>query len=184
LAEIRPLVDITTEDVQRLIVGYSSRQRYDVIWSEGADRTSFELTLVDLPEPFEKTWRYDDDMTAWFRGLFSEGLSFGAWHDDVLIGIAITERRWNDELMVWEIHVDHVHRGQGVGRQLLTAVEAAAKARDDIRGIAIETQTPNVAAISFYRACGYSLQALDLRFYENDDLERGEVAVFMKKAIR
>jgi ribosomal protein S18 acetylase RimI-like enzyme len=52
-----------------------------------------------------------------------------------------------------------------------------------MRSIVLETQTTNVPAIAFYRACGYALQGIDLSFYGNDDLQRGEVAVFMKKAI-
>jgi streptothricin acetyltransferase len=178
---IEPLRVLTPEDVRRLIHGYTSSQRYEVVWHEGPEQTSFELHLMDLPEVFEKRW-HNEHMTDWYRGLLKEGLSFGAWEGDRLVGLALTERRWNDEAMVWELHVADNHRGQGVGRRLLQAVERAA-APAGIRGIVIETQTPNVAAIGFYRACGYSLQAIDLSFYANDDSERGEVAVFMKKAL-
>jgi ribosomal protein S18 acetylase RimI-like enzyme len=122
-------------------------------------------------------------MTDWYRSLLVEELSFGALDGDRLIGLAITESRWNDEAMVWELHVEERWRGKGVGKQLLAAVEAAARTKD-LRAVVLETQTTNVAAIGFYRACGYALQGIDLSFYENDDLARGEVAVFMKKALR
>ena len=73
-----------------------------------------------------------------------------------MIGLAITESRWNDEAMVWELHVDERRPWTGIGRQLLSAVEAAAAAKD-MRAVVLETQTTNVAAIAFYRACGYAL---------------------------
>jgi streptothricin acetyltransferase len=179
---IEPLRDLTSEDVRRLIAGYSSMQRYDVRWDESPERTSFELELIDLGEPFVRRWKHEH-MTDWYRSLLVEELSFGALDGDRLIGLAITESRWNDEAMVWELHVEERWRGKGVGKQLLAAVEAAARTKD-LRAVVLETQTTNVAAIGFYRACGYALQGIDLSFYENDDLARGEVAVFMKKALR
>src|SRR6185503_5290072 len=112
--------------------------------------------LVDLDEPFVRRWKHEH-MTDWYLGLLVEELSFGARDDGRLIGLAITESRWNDEAMVWELHVDERHRGRGVGRRLLSAVEDAAKAKD-LRSVVLETQTTNVAAIGFYRACGYALQ--------------------------
>ena len=178
---IGPLRDLSSEDVRRLIVGYDSTQRYDVRWEESPQRTSFSLDLVDLDEAFVRRWKHEH-MTDWYRSLLAEELSFGARDGDRLIGLAITESRWNDEAMVWELHVDEQHRGRGIGKQLLSAVEAAATTKN-MRAVVLETQTTNVAAISFYRACGYTLQGIDLSFYENDDLARGEVAVFMKKAI-
>lgn len=179
---VEPLRELTPEDVRRLIVGYESMQRYDVRWDESPQRTSFELVLTDLAEPFVRRWKHEH-MTDWYRSLLVEELSFGAHDDGRLIGLAITESRWNDEAMIWELHVDQTHRGRGIGRALLAAVEDAARAKD-MRATVLETQTTNVAAIGFYRACGYSLQAIDLSFYENDDLARGEVAVFMKKPLR
>lgn len=181
-ARIDRLEHITEDDVRRLIVGFDSMQRYDVHWTESHRQTSFTLDLVDLDEPFVRRWSHAR-MTGWYQSLLGEGLSAGAWDGDRLVGIAITERRgWNDEAMVWELHVDQSSRGHGIGRRLLEAVEDAAKPAG-IRAVVIETQTTNVAAISFYRACGYSLQGIDLSFYSNDDQERGDVAVFMKKAL-
>jgi ribosomal protein S18 acetylase RimI-like enzyme len=154
--KIEPLKELTPEDVRRLIVGYESIQRYEVRWEESKERTSFSLELVDLDEPFVRRWKHEH-MTDWYRSLLVEELSFGARDRDRLVGLAITESRWNDEVMVWELHVDERSRGQGVGRRLLQAVEDAARDQD--------------------------LRGIDLSFYGNDDLQRGEVAVFMKKAI-
>jgi ribosomal protein S18 acetylase RimI-like enzyme len=179
---IELLRGLEPDDVRRLIVGYESMQRYDVRWVETPERTSFELTLTDLDEPFVRRWRHEH-MTDWYRSLLVEELSYGARDGGRLIGLAITESRWNDEAMIWELHVDASRRGEGIGRRLLAAVEDAARVKG-LRATVLETQTTNVAAIAFYRACGYRLQAVDVSFYENDDLARGEVAVFMKKQLR
>lgn len=177
------LEHITADDVRRLIVGYGSSRRYDVRWTETYDRTSFTLELVDLEQPFVKHWHHER-LTEWYQSLLRQGLSAGAWDDDTLVGIAITEKReWNDEAIVWELHVEETSRGHGIGRRLLASVEAVAQG-SGCRAVVIETQTTNVAAIAFYRACGYALQGIDLSFYANDDLDRGEVAVFMKKPLR
>jgi ribosomal protein S18 acetylase RimI-like enzyme len=181
-ARIEVLEEITEEDVERLIVGYGSAQRYDVHWVESFNQTSFTLDLIDLDQPFVKRWSHGH-LTGWYQSLLADGLSFGAWESNRLVGIAITERRqWNDEAMVWELHVEDESRGKGTGRRLLEAVEKAARLVK-VRAVVLETQTPNVSAISFYRACGYSMQGVDLSFYTNTDLERGEVAVFMKKSL-
>jgi hypothetical protein len=40
-----------------------------------------------------------------------------------------------------------------------------------------------VPAIRFYHALGFTLDGVDISFYSNDDLARGEIAVFMKKGV-
>jgi ribosomal protein S18 acetylase RimI-like enzyme len=177
------LGELTKTDAGRLIVGYSSTRSYDVRKTETPERTEFTFELVELAQPFEKRWRYGDDMVAWFRGLLADGLSAGAWDGDDLVGLAIVQyQRWNNTAIVCELHVDPAYRRRGVGRRLLDCVEMASSAQA-VRCIAIETQSPNVDAIAFYRDCGYALDACDLSHYNNDDRERGEVALFMKKAL-
>jgi ribosomal protein S18 acetylase RimI-like enzyme len=180
---VEPLREITADDVRRLVVGYESSQRYDVHRVESADLTQFTLTLVDLDEPFVKRPTVWDTNIEDYRGFLDGELSFGAWDGDQLVGFAITEGRdWNKTAFVWQMRVEEQARGSGAGKRLLGAVEDAAK-RAGFRSVECETQTTNVAAIAFYRACGYSMAGIDLAFYSNTDVENGEVAVFMKKAI-
>ena len=73
------------------------------------------------------------------------------------------------------------HR-QGIGRALMTQVVEKA-IHDKFRIVYLETQNTNVKAIRFYRALGFSLDAIDLSFYTNHDVENGEVAFFMKKEL-
>jgi ribosomal protein S18 acetylase RimI-like enzyme len=47
----------------------------------------------------------------------------------------------------------------------------------------LETQATNVPAIRFYMALGFAVVGLDLSLYGNDDAARGEVALFMARAV-
>jgi streptothricin acetyltransferase len=177
------LYELTKADVDRLIIGYTSTRRYDVRKKETPEHTEIVFELVDLPQPFEKRWHYDDAMVDWLRSLLTDGLSAGAWDDDVLVGLAIVQKQsWNDTAIVCELHVDPRFKRRGIGRWMLARVEAAATAAG-LRCVSIETQTPNIDAIAFYRGSGYALDGCDLSYYSNDDHDRGEVALFMKKML-
>ena len=179
-ARVDVLRDVTPEEIRRLVVGYESDKRYEISRDVSPQSFRISLDLLDLDATFVKRWTVTDPMASWYRGLLADGMSFGAWNGDDLVGLALTQRSWNDVATVWELHVTESHRRQGLGRALLEAVESAA-VRSGMRAVSIETQTSNVDAISFYRACGYELSAVDLAFYTNDDVSNGEVAVFMAK---
>lgn len=183
MTEIMPLTDVTAEDVRRLVHGYESSRRYDVHVTETPERTEIVLELTTLPEPFVKRFKTSDAMIRWYRSLLGQGLSFGARDQGGLVGLAITQRQdWNDTAIVWELHVEAGHQRRGIGRRLLETVEAAAE-QAGLRVVVCETHTPNVDAIAFYRAVGYRIEGLDLSYYTNRDVDRGEVALFMKKAV-
>ncbi len=111
------------------------------------------------------------------------GFSLAAYDGDQMVGIAITEqRRWNRSLWVWEFHVAEAYRGRGIGTRLMQAVIETAR-QAGLRVVALETQSSNVPAIRFYRKCGFVIDGLDLSFYTNDDVQKDEVAVFMKNKL-
>jgi ribosomal protein S18 acetylase RimI-like enzyme len=62
-------------------------------------------------------------------------------------------------------------------------VLTAHAAKHHLRCLVCETQTTNVPSIQFYRSMGFHLEGLDLSYYTNEDQERGEMAVFMKKRL-
>ena len=53
-----------------------------------------------------------------------------------------------------------------------------------LRVLVCETQTTNVPAIDFYRSVGFEVDGIDLSYYSNDDVESGEVALFLKRRLR
>lgn len=101
----------------------------------------------------------------------------------LLVGIAVTERmEWNRNLEIREFHVGASHRRQGIGRALMEQVFAVARSLG-VRSVTAETQNTNMPAITFYRACGFTLQGVDLSLYADDLGEDREVAFFMRRWI-
>ena len=184
MAVIRPLPSIDASLLERLITGYTSTETYRVARVETADTIRFELRLTPLEQPFDKRYPpLDSTEFQRYHDRAAAGHVFGAFDGETCVGIALCEPQgWNCCLYVWEFHIAPEYRGQGVGRALMAAVEA--HARDEgLRCIVCETQTTNVPAIRFYRALGFTVDAVDVSLYANDDIERGEVAVFMKKRV-
>jgi ribosomal protein S18 acetylase RimI-like enzyme len=183
MADIRQLTSIDQSLLELLIVGYTSTEGYQVVKEETPDLVRFELRLVHLGQPFVKRYSLDAQMIAQYSALAAAGHAFGAFAGEICVAIALCEpRQWNSSLHVHEFHVaPHFHR-KGIGRALMAAVEAHARA-EGMRRLVLETQTTNAPAIRFYRALGFTLDAVDISLYGSDDLARGEVAVFMKKGI-
>jgi ribosomal protein S18 acetylase RimI-like enzyme len=184
MIDIRTLTNITQADLDRVITGYTATTQY-VVTREGDDtQMALRLRLETLPAP--RVVRYDTtdaDTLARYQGYLSEECSFGAYAEDVLVGIAIAEHQvWNNILWVWEFHIGEGQRGAGIGRQLMEALVALCEARG-IRAIVCETQTRNTPAMAFYRRMGFALDGIDLSYYTNDDVARNDVAVFMKRRI-
>ncbi len=184
MVEIRPLTSFGDEDLQRLIVGYDSPARYAVSKSESAERTVITLQLVPFECPYVRRWEPPDaELRARYRGLLAEGLSLGAYEGDRLVGLALAERHeWNKTLWVWEFSVAPQHQRQGIGRRMMEALAEKARAAG-LRTLLCETQNTNLPAIRFYRALGFTLEGVDLSYYSNEDVQAGEVALFMKRKL-
>ena len=184
MIEIRPLASLSIDKVHEIGGGYTSTARYTVRKVEGVERTVFTLELTPLDSPYVKRWeRSDFQEEERYRQIIAEGHSLGAYDGDQLVGLAIAEtRRWNSTLWVWEFHVAESHRRRGIGRQLMAAVVEEAR-QAGLRVVGLETQSTNLPAITFYRAVGFEIDALDLSLYTNTDAADGEVAIFMKRKL-
>lgn len=184
MVAIRLLPSIDAALLERLITGYTSSEVYWISKEETDDTIFFELRLTPLEQPFVKRYPpLDSTELQRYRGLAATGNAFGAFEGETCVGIALCEpQRWNSSLSVWEFHIAPEVRWQGVGRALMAAVEVHAR-EEGLRCLVCETQTTNVPAIRFYRAIGFTVDAVDISLYANDDIERGEVAVFMKKRV-
>src|SRR5690348_11527637 len=181
---IRPLSSIDASLLERLIIGYTSTEMYRVTREETAETIRFELRLTSLEPPFVKRYPpLDSTEVQRYRELATAGQAFGAFEGETCVGIALCEpQRWNSSLSIWAFHIAPEFRRQGAGRALMATVEGHAR-REGLRCLVCETQATNVPAIRFYRALGFTVDAMDVSLYGNDDLERGEVAVFMKKRV-
>jgi ribosomal protein S18 acetylase RimI-like enzyme len=91
-------------------------------------------------------------------------------------------QRWNSTLVIREFGAAPERRKQGIGKALLETAIARAK-EEKLREVFCETQTTNVPANCLYQKLEFTITGLDLGLYSNQDLERGEVAIFLRKAI-
>ena len=174
---IRELKRRDAMDLEGFYEGYTSNKKYFVSKTESNDETVFTLRLGELPRPFvkriERTPRYDEE-------VFQQGFSFAAYDGDMPVGIVIAGRRdWNRSLWVWDMDVRKSHQRRGIGTKLLGAVVDRARS-EGMRVVVCETQNTNTPAIQFYRSIGFEMDGIDLSYYSNEDVEKGEVAIFMK----
>lgn len=184
MIKIELLTQLPAGDLKQVITGYTSPGQYVVTYADSPDQTSFTLTYQPLERPYTAHYHHLDDGTLKkYREALAHGFSFAAYVQEGLAGILIAEpQAWNKSLWVWEFHVREAWRGQGIGRQLMTA--AVQKARDaKLRTIVCETQNRNAAAIQVYRRLGFAVEAVDISYYSNDDHPGGDVAVFMKRRL-
>jgi ribosomal protein S18 acetylase RimI-like enzyme len=183
--EILPLTTLRLNEVLPIVTGYISDEKYAVTKSEDGDHTIFDIQLVKLDNPhqanFEQDFRGED--YARYVEMLVQGHSFGAYHHGKLVALAISEvNDWNRSLRIWEFQVMEDYRSRGIGRALMERVISKA-VESKFRIIVLETQNTNVPAIRFYRRLGFTLEALDLSLYTNEDVESGEVAFIMKRKL-
>jgi ribosomal protein S18 acetylase RimI-like enzyme len=181
--DIVPLREISEADFRRLVVGYTSEEVFEAALDDRDDGFALRFERRRREPPFVKVWPFNAAQFGWYRSLLGLGLSFAAMDSGVMRGLVITgSSGWNRIAIVWELHIEEGYRGQGLGRALLAAVEEAAAAAG-YRAVSCEAQNTNATAIAFYRRVGYAPLAVDLSFYGNDDMAKGEVSVFMRKAL-
>lgn len=184
MIDIRVLAKIDAGSLASVITSYTTSKRYEVHHQEADGQTIFALRLIELDAPFTKSYDHlDDETLGRYRAVLPDNLSFGAYDGERLVGLVIAEpHHWNGSAWVWDFHVADAYRGQGIGARLMDALAEKAKA-DGLRVIVCETQTANVPAIRFYRKVGFTLDGIDLSYYTNEDVARGDVAVFMKRKL-
>ena len=182
MIEIRPLLDLNADDLNRLTGPFLCQEIYRVVWSDSESFTGFTLELASLDTPHEHNYGHMDEEYIQ-QYLRPADFSFGAYEGDALVGVVIAEKRdWNSSLWVWEFHVEPTRRRQGIGRQLME--HAAARAREaGLRVIVCETQNRNANAIKAYRCLGFQLEGIDISYYTNTDYPDRDVAVFMKRRL-
>lgn len=181
MVEIKILQELAQEDLDRIMVGYSSSETYVVSKTETPDQTTFDLRRVTLDQPYVKRW--ESDAIEQYSECFCHDLSLGASDGSQLVGIAVAEPRWwNRTLWIWQFGVAETHWRQGIGKRLMEALAEKAQGAN-LRVMVAETQNTNVPAIRFYRAAGFEIDAIDLSYYSNHDVAAGEVAIFMKRKL-
>ena len=126
------------------------------------------------------TRRLDDGDLDTMNELYGplERLSFsGAFEDERLVGLATWGLEgWNRTVWLWDIRVAPEHRRAGIGSQLLQSVQWEGM-RLNARGVMLETQNLNYAAILFYLQNGFQPVGVNTELYGFASSPK-EVAVF------
>jgi len=168
LSEIRPsFVSATVLALERIGSGIEAGWR---------------LVERPLPVPFDKGHGYDFDPQeqANIRQRYRQGNGLHLvveWNGRLAGILDAIPQEWNHTVLVWNIMLDEAIRGQGIGRDLFQRAALWAR-QQGYRALLFETQTNNVPACKFYAAMGCQLEGLRELFYTNEDIERGEVALF------
>jgi ribosomal protein S18 acetylase RimI-like enzyme len=144
--------------------------------------SGWRLVERERETPFDKGHGYDFDATEQAfilqRMRRGDGLHLVAEQEQRLIGILdIEPQNWNDTALIWNIMLDVDVRGQGLGRDLFKRAVVWGR-QAGFRALMLETQTNNVPACKFYVRMGCQLEGIRSAYYSNEDIERGEVAIF------
>ena len=183
--EIRKLTSLDRNEILPVIGGYESDEKFAVEKTEVGEETMFRVYPVRLAQPHGSSFEddFNDADMERYREYVAQGCSLAAYWGGGMVAVAICQMlRWNFSMQVWEFHVMKEFQHRGIGRVLMEQVFTKAR-EEGARVVFLETQNTNVPAIRFYRSLGFSLDALDLSFYTNHDVEDGEVAFFMKKKL-
>ncbi|WP_372633610.1 GNAT family N-acetyltransferase [Cohnella sp.] len=182
--EIKRLAALSEDDLLSLgEFGYTSMHQYEAIAESTADAFSIRLNLVQLNEPFVKQEPNDGDDAVDYGKMAKLGYSFGMYEGGKLIALAVSEpQRWNNTLLIWHFQVHKDYKRQGCGTRLMEQVVESAR-RGGFRAVTLETQNTNVAAIRFYRQCGFTIEGIDLSLYSNRDTGKEEIALFMRRKL-
>ncbi len=181
-----PLIRSLTEaDIPRLAEirpGFVSGTALRVECLGSGLEAGWRLVECPLPEPFDKGHAYDFDANeqAAIRRRLRRGNGLYLvveWRGRIAGLLEVTPQEWNSTAWVWNLMLDRAIRRQGIGRELFARAVNWAR-QQGYRALVFETQTNNVPACKFYLALGCRLDGLRETLYHNDDLARGEVALF------
>jgi len=129
-----------------------------------------ELTQRPLEQPVEKGF-----VGTLFEGHIEEPRVFAAVLNNEQVGwVEVGYEKWNSRMRVWEFLVKEGYRRQGIGTLLMNHAAKVARERG-ARMLVLETQSCNVAAISFYLKQGFALIGFDSAAYSNTDVDKKEV---------
>lgn len=174
---IRPVtLPADREALLRLDTSSTSALRYRV----EAAPDAFRLIEEPASPPAVLTFPLDDDLDdagrPWGHALVADegGAARGF--------IALRHEQWNRRVVIWHLYIDRAARGMGLGRRLIDAAEAYARAQG-ARCLALETSSANHPAIQFYRHMGFSLCGLDTSLYDPAGPAAGETALYFMRAL-
>lgn len=99
-----------------------------------------------------------------YEAITADGFVVGAYDGDACIGLAIMKNDWFKYMFLYDLKVNQAYRKQGVGKKLIEAAYAMAKARG-YRGIFTMGQDNNLNACEFYLRSGFVIGGYNTQSY-------------------
>ena len=128
----------------------------------------------------ECQWMTFPDEAYDFETVNREGAAFGAYEDGVCIVVAIYQDYYFSYMYLLDLKVSSAARGKGVGKALIEAGMAEAKARG-YRGLYTQGQDDNLNACMFYLKAGFTIGGFDNRVYRGTKQENKADVIFYKE---
>lgn len=161
--EVRPALAADVPAVAALDSAFSTRRVLALDRRGLAPEQTFDFTITDRGEDATR----DNARPAryWLDHLEDGDTVLLATLDGVVVGaIVLQEWDFNRSLWVEDIRVAPEVRRGGIGRALVDAAVAHARARGLV-SLRLETQHDNLDAVTFYLRCGFRLSGFDDRLY-------------------
>ena len=114
-----------------------------------------------------------------FEQYAEGGFILGAYEGETCLGIGIFRDTCWKYCYLYDLKVSLDARRKGIGRALLDAGMAEAKARG-YRGLYLHAQDDNLNACLFYLACGFSIGGFDNHIYNGTGQEGKADIIFYK----
>lgn len=151
----------------------------DQVYRLKREGNSFTLEVVEQSPP--KTKRYD--LAGEEDSIAGAAWARVALHSGKIVGVATMNfAAWNRRARLEHLYVDKLVRGQGVGRRLVEAALAEAKAAE-MRCLWVETQTINAPAVEFYQHLGFQWCGFDTSLYDSAYIVPSEEAIFFARDV-
>lgn len=180
MIEIRTLNNLSYEQLESFgFNGFKTDKVISVEKSKEANSMIIKLNDLELEKEYVKEWKSDFDSVSFFQSIIDERCSFGAFKDDILIGILLSSyHRWNNSLWIENIRVSEEFKGKGLGKKLIARLIEFAKSKN-VRLLGLEVQSSNYPAIKFYEKCGLEISGVDFDRYPQKENDIYQVALIM-----
>ena len=156
-----------------LVFSYDSKAYYDLRMRSSENVFAVEFVKTPCP-PVHK--EFTDKL---FEEHWDDPHAYGLFDGRDLRGVLeVTPENWNNRLRITNIIVQDGFRRRGYGSLLITKAKEIARSQRR-RAIILETQSCNIAAISFYLSQGLTLMGFNACEYSNQDVQRHEVRIEM-----
>ena len=151
----------------------------------------FPLVGRMIPQLCDGVWTYETELFSQvenmvfpdenydFQQITEKGVVYGAYEDGKCLGIAIYQDYFLKYMYLYDLKVNTLARGKGVGKMLIEAGMTAAKARG-YRGLYTIAQDNNLNACLFYLKTGFEIGGFDNRVYEGTSQEGKADIIFYK----